>query len=271
MRRKNIVLLVLILLLGVFSANVLTTDAAEEYIPKAAEKAISESQRPLIVKIPLLNGGFITRQGSAFLVSEDGLIITALHIIPKEVDIIDKKGRIVFGGVPAEFDSWSEFTDVAILKIRDIPVGMRPATLAKEVSLFEMVYAKLTGRQDSSEDGSSFVHFDGLPFRARVVGRVPQFSVGLLGISIPSAEFLYLDHDAKPGFSGGMFVNEKGEVVGVGSRVDGGYTVLVNSSTIPDAIKASRDTDKRIEEQEKKKDDSKEKENETGNLDIETE
>ena len=222
---------------------------SEEYIPATAQKAIGESQRQLVVTIPMLGGGSRTSQGSAFLVSEDGLIVTALHILPKEVDILGKAGRITFGGDPVELSSWGAVADIAILKIKNIPSGMRPAVIAKDISLYSMVYAKLTGLQNQLKNSQLFVYFDGLPFRARIVARVLQFTTGFFGIlESTGVEYLYLDHDAKPGFSGGMFVNEKGEVAGMASYVDGGYTALISPSTILRAIEANREFDKKEEE-----------------------
>ena len=266
MKRVRLWVICLLLMLAGISFPVLAADTPisvkesqnEEYIPAAAQKAIGESQRQLVVTIPMLNDSSSTRSGNAFLVSEDGWIVTALHILPKEIDVLFKVGRITFGGDPVELSSWGAEADIAILKIKNIPSGMKSAVIAKDISLYSMVYAKLTGLQGQPQNSQLFVSFDGLPFRAKIVARVPQFTTVLFGIlEFTGVEYLYLDHDAKPGFSGGMFVNEKGEVAGMASYVDGGYTALISHSTILQAIEAKREFDRNKEENKGKKGETK--------------
>lgn len=221
------------------------------YMPKAAEDAIEKSQGTFVVNIPLRDGRSIIMMGSAFLVTADGLIATALHILPPEIDVAVAEGRMTFRGVPVTVDIISLDRDLALLKLKEVPKEMMPVTFASEFPLYSRVFAKLKGLLPYNPPRL----FAGLPFRARFVQTVIQLMSPYPGIIVPTGvEYLYLDKEAKAGFSGSMFVNKNGEVVGMGIETDGGYTVLLSGKNIQEAIKFSIQQD---EERKKKLDEKK--------------
>lgn len=211
------------------------------YLPQAAEEAINKSQRQLVVRFPKISGKEFFRQSSAFLINKEGWVVAALHGLPEDIDILmAKEGRITFGGLPAKFYAALIEMDLAILKLEKIPEDLSPAVLAKEVQLFTPVFAKLSGTFDfevngGRGNGKKFIKFTGLPFRAVLVGRTSLYKK-LSSEAEKILDYLWLDQSAKEGFSGAMFVNDQGEVVGMGIFTDGGFTGVLSVSDIRAAI-----------------------------------
>lgn len=215
--------------------------STENYMPIAAKEAINRSQGAIQVNVPLRDGSFRTSYASGFLVSEDGLVVTAGHVAPEEVDVLNQAGRITFNGLPVEIDTLVTGADVMLLKLKEIPKDMKPAVFAKEVPLYTDVYAEFSGE---IRLGNVIRSYSGLAFRAKYVHAVPELVVHSFGFVIPTGNtLLYLDRELKMGFSGGMAVNSKGEIIGMISRIDGGYTVLVSSDMIQRVIEHSREVD----------------------------
>lgn len=207
------------------------------YMPKAAEDAIDKSWGTFLVSIPQLGDPPRGNIGSAFLVTADGLIATALHNLPSETDVMQVEGRMTFNGVPVTIDTFSQPRDLALLRLKEVPKGMVPVTFAKDIPLYSRVFAKLQGLFPYN---SNFRLFTGLPFRARLVHSVPELRNMYFGITVPTGvEYFYLDRSVKTGFSGSMFVNKNGEVVGMGIQLDGGYSVLISGKNIQEVIEFS--------------------------------
>jgi hypothetical protein len=235
------------------SSRITAEVSTVEYLPKAATEAIQKSQGIFTVKIPLKDGKTRSGHGSAFLVGTDGLLVTALHNLPDEIDVVKQDGRVTFNGLPVEVDTIAASADIALLKLKSVPKGMEPAVFAKDVPLFSEVYAQFSG---NVQFGDGVRAFRALPFRAIVVGEIknllPFRLNGEIVAYIPGKiVHYYLDKDVKGGFSGAMFVNEKGEVAGMGVFIDGGYTAIISSSNIQGVIEYSRQVDKEQKEKDR--------------------
>ena len=149
-------------------------------------------------------------QGSGFVVSADGLILTNAHVVRDASEVIVKltdrrefKARVL-GSDPK--------TDVAVLKIdaRDLPTV--PMGSARDLKVGEWVLAI------------------GSPF-----GFENSVSAGVVsakGRSLPDdsfVPFIQTDVAVNPGNSGGPLFNSRGEVVGINSQIysqSGGYQGL---------------------------------------------
>ena len=146
-------------------------------------------------------------QGSGVLISEDGLIWTAAHVVQsaEEVQIEFLDGDIYQG----EVLSSNEEADVALVKISDN---------------FQLKNKKVAviGDSDNVEVGED-VFVLGAPHgfkqslsRGVLSGR---FSPESLMNDFIKIEFLQTDASINPGNSGGPMFNMKGEVIGIASRI----------------------------------------------------
>ncbi|AXT55175.1 trypsin-like peptidase domain-containing protein [Aquimarina sp. MMG015] len=149
-------------------------------------------------------------QGSGFLISKEGLIWTAEHVI-KAAEVITVE--FVDGDrYEAEVISSNPSADVALLKIKD------------EFLVNNKTVAKI-GNSDNVQIGED-IFVLGAPH-----GFKQSLSKGILsGRHIPEnlsnnfikVEFLQTDAAINPGNSGGPVFNMKGEVIGIASRI---YTI----------------------------------------------
>ena len=146
-------------------------------------------------------------QGSGFIVSADGLILTNAHVVRDASEVVVKltdrrefKAKVL-GSDPQ--------TDVAVLRIdaKDLPVV--PLGSARDLKVGEWVLAI----------GSPF------GFENSVTAGV----VSAKGRSLPDdslVPFIQTDVAVNPGNSGGPLFNARGEVVGINSQIysrTGGY------------------------------------------------
>ena len=143
--------------------------------------------------------------GSGVLVSDDGKILTAAHV----VQTADAVGVEFPGGeiVKASIIASDPAADVALLQLERVPAGVKPAVL---------------GDSDSTEVGDQ-VFVVGAPFgisHTLTVGHVsarrrPNATFG----DMESAELLQTDAAINQGNSGGPMFNLAGEVIGVVSHI----------------------------------------------------
>jgi len=173
------------------------------------------------------NGGFpsprgtpMHAQGSGFIVSADGLILTNAHVVrdAKEVTVklTDRRefDAQVLGADPK--------TDVAVLRIKAKDLPTVPLGSARDLKVGEWVLAI----------GSPF------GFENSVTAGV----VSAKGRSLPDdnfVPFIQTDVAVNPGNSGGPLFNTRGEVVGINSQIythTGGYQGL--SFAIPIEVAA---------------------------------
>ncbi|MBI2591765.1 MAG: PDZ domain-containing protein [Candidatus Brennerbacteria bacterium] len=217
--------------------------AEELYMPLAAEEAIDRSQSQLTVSgIEYPDGTVHSRSGQGFL-REDGLVVSALHIYAppefkeKDEDILTKKRTVTFNGAHADIVYASGFKDLALFKLRRIPAGMKPAVFAKKIKLFEPVFARIKSFLTFEYRGEIYGYFLDLPYKGILVNSLTVYKNVNKSPEATDLELIFLDQTAKSGFSGAMFVNSNGEVIGMGDAIDGGYTINISSIvTIQKAI-----------------------------------
>ena len=160
---------------------------------------------------PRGQGGELVRgQGSGFIVSPDGLIMTNAHVVRDASEVIVKltdrrefKAKVL-GSDPK--------TDVAVLRIDARALPTVPLGSARDLKVGEWVLAI----------GSPF------GFENTVTAGV----VSAKGRSLPDdslVPFIQTDVAVNPGNSGGPLFNSRGEVVGINSQIysqSGGYQGL---------------------------------------------
>lgn len=143
--------------------------------------------------------------GSGVLISEDGKVLTAAHVVQTADQIavqFDEKTV-----VPAKVIASQRFSDVALIQLLFVPKEVKPATL---------------GDSDKAEIGEEVVVI-GAPF-----GLEKSLSVGYISGrkqsnvrmgSFQAVDFLQTDAAINSGNSGGPMFNMKGEVIGIVSNI----------------------------------------------------
>ncbi|MEO9953485.1 trypsin-like peptidase domain-containing protein [Nonlabens sp.] len=161
--------------------------------------------------------------GSGVIISKEGLILTAAHVVESANEISVKlQNGIAFS---ADVISSSKAADVALLKLRTIPSGLQPAAI---------------GDSNTSKVGEQILII-GAPR-----GLEHSLSVGHISRKVDKnmiangemAGFIQTDASINQGNSGGPMFNVKGEVIGVVSFIltnSGGFEGLgfaVDTNTI---------------------------------------
>lgn len=143
--------------------------------------------------------------GSGFLISSDGTIMTAAHVVQMAEDVAV---RWVTGDVsPARVVSTNPSADVAIIRAEQVPASVAPLVLADSdrVRVGEQVF--IIGAPMSYAHSLTVGHVS-----AR---RAPEDLFG----GIEPVELLQTDAAINEGNSGGPMFNMKGEVIGVVSHI----------------------------------------------------
>jgi S1-C subfamily serine protease len=143
--------------------------------------------------------------GSGVLISSDGKILTAAHVVEGEERLLVEFANDEW--VPAKVISFSALADVALLKCDRVPKGAIPAKL---------------GDSDKADTGDD-IFIVGAPYGlsytltvGRISARRPDRSrSGLMS----SVEFLQTDATVNPGNSGSPVFNKDEEVIGIVSSV----------------------------------------------------
>ena len=161
--------------------------------------------------------------GSGVIISKEGLILTAAHVVESANEISVKlQNGIAFS---ADVISSSKAADVALLKLRTIPTGLQPAVI---------------GDSNTSKVGEQVLVI-GAPR-----GLEHSLSVGYISRKVDKnmiangemAGFIQTDASINQGNSGGPMFNVKGEVIGIVSFIltnSGGFEGLgfaVDTNTI---------------------------------------
>ncbi len=164
-------------------------------------------------------------EGSGFIVSADGVILTNAHVVSDAEEVVVKlTDRREF---LAKVLGTDKMTDIAVLKINASNLKTATFAAATPLQVGEWVLAI----------GSPF------GFESSVTAGV----ISATGRSLPgdgSVPFIQTDAAVNPGNSGGPLINMRGEVVGINSQIysrSGGYQGL--SFAIP------IDVAKRVEQQ----------------------
>jgi serine protease Do len=160
-------------------------------------------------------------QGSGFIISEDGLILTNAHVVREAKDVTVKLGdRREF---PAKVLGTDPVTDVAVLRIQ-----------AKGLPVVRLGDPKQLGVGDP-------VLAIGAPFGFEQTAT--QGIVSAKGRSLPGdavVPFIQTDAAVNPGNSGGPLFSGSGEVVGINAQIyshTGGYQGLAFAIPIDVALK----------------------------------
>ena len=171
-----------------------------------------------------------TNLGSGVLISEDGRIMTAAHVVQVADEL---EVRFVTGDVvAARVLTSSPSADLALIRADTVPAGVRPAAL---------------GNSDAVEVGDE-VFVIGAPFgisHSFTVGHVSgrRVSDQLFG-GFRAVELLQTDAVINQGNSGGPMFSTRGEVVGIVSHIlsaSGGYQGLGFAVTSNLAMRALLD------------------------------
>jgi S1-C subfamily serine protease len=143
--------------------------------------------------------------GSGFVISKDGLIMTAAHV----VQVADEVMVQFLDGTQAEAKvlGADKAADVALLKLKEIP---------------PMVFVAKLGNSDKVKVGDQ-VFVVGAPhglFHTLTVGYISgRRSPGKFSKKLLPLEFLQTDAAINTGNSGGPMFNRKGEVIGIVSSI----------------------------------------------------
>lgn len=144
------------------------------------------------------------RQGSGFVYSEDGYIITNYHVIQERenIEVTISDGSTETADIVGE----DPYTDLAVLKIESN--DLRPLELGdlNEVEITEPVIA--VGNPFGFESSVS----------SGIVSQKDRLLPLQGGFSIPNV--LQTDAAINPGNSGGPLLNMKGEVIGVNTAIE---------------------------------------------------
>jgi len=160
-------------------------------------------------------------QGSGFVVSKDGYIITNAHVVDNASEVkVKLNDRREF---TAKIVGMDRLTDVAVLKIdaQDLSVVSIGKTDRLKVGAWVVAIGSPFGFENSVSAGIVSAKSRSLPNESRV-------------------PFIQTDVAVNPGNSGGPLLNLKGEVVGVNSQIysrTGGYMGLSFAIPIDLAMK----------------------------------
>ena len=162
--------------------------------------------------------------GSGVLISSDGKILTAAHVVAGEDRLVIEFANEEW--VPAKVVNISAVADVALLQCDRVPKGATPAKL---------------GDSDKSDTGDD-IFIVGAPYGlsytltvGRISARRPdQARSGIMS----SVEFLQTDATVNPGNSGSPVFNKQEEVIGIVSSIISesgefqgvGFAATVNSA-----------------------------------------
>lgn len=168
-------------------------------------------------QVPVANQRLVTTGsiGSGFLISEDGKILTAAHVVQTafDVEVVFASGEVV----PAEILGSEPAADVALIKVARVPKGAVVARMADSDLAMVGDRVFIVG----APYGLSYTFTSGyISARHR-----PSRMAGDMEL----AEFFQTDAAINQGNSGGPMFNLNGEVVGIVSHIlsqSGGFEGL---------------------------------------------
>ena len=164
-------------------------------------RSVYAAASPSVVSVRTGSGS-----GTGFLVDSDGTIVTNAHVVGDSSQVqvrFDDKGSLV----DADVLSVDTSTDLAALKVSDVPDGVQPLKLANS---------------DSVQVGDTAIAI-GYPLgldrtaTAGIVSGLERQISAPNGFSIDKV--IQTDAAVNPGNSGGPLLNSRGEVIGVNSQI----------------------------------------------------
>ena len=192
--------LILMAILTYLYTNMSNSNSYEEAISKASASVINISSKKNI-ETRLFDGGSPNGQiGSGIIISNDGYIITNLHVIKRakiiEVELDD--GQVY----PASIIGFDARSDLAVIKINAIEV-LKPIEVSNSssVRIGDQVIAI----------GNAF-------------GLGKTFTSGIISATgrdygNPYLELIQTDAAINPGNSGGALINHKGNLIGMNTKI----------------------------------------------------
>ena len=192
--------LILMAILTYLYTNMSNSNSYEEAISKASASVINISSKKNI-ETRLFDGGSPNgRIGSGIIISNDGYIITNLHVIKRakiiEVELDD--GQVY----PASLIGFDARSDLAVIKINAIEV-LKPIEVSNSssVRIGDQVIAI----------GNAF-------------GLGKTFTSGIISATgrdygNPYLELIQTDAAINPGNSGGALINHKGNLIGMNTKI----------------------------------------------------
>ncbi len=174
---------------------------------------LTEQFAPSVVHIRVgkMNGGnqMMSGEGSGFVYSSDGWIITNDHVVEgaDSVTVVFNDGRELKGVVRRAKDSQN---DVAVVKVD--ASGLPVAKIADSGLVRPGQFALAFGAPFGLENTVTIGHISGLGRNSAVNGMPGQLSRGY-------SSMIQTDAAINPGNSGGPLVNIHGEVIGVNTSI----------------------------------------------------
>ena len=171
-------------------------------------KAVLAAVAPTVVQIEIEtdDGVFGGGQGTGFIISSDGQVVTTAHVVENATDI---KVMLYDGSIKqAELVEQDPTRDLAVLKIEgeDLPAARLGSSAEVEVGDEVLAIGNALGLGDTPTVTTGIVS---------ALERELQLSGGLL------TRLIQTDAAINPGNSGGPLVNASGEVIGVNTAIAG--------------------------------------------------
>lgn len=171
-------------------------------------KAVLAAVAPTVVQIEIEtdDGVFGGGQGTGFIISSDGQVVTNAHVVENATDI---KVMLYDGSIKqAELVEQDPTRDLAVLKIEgeDLPAARLGSSAEVEVGDEVLAIGNALGLGDTPTVTTGIVS---------ALERELQLSGGLL------TRLIQTDAAINPGNSGGPLVNASGEVIGVNTAIAG--------------------------------------------------
>jgi serine protease Do len=165
-------------------------------------------------------GESIESQGSGFIVSSEGHILTCAHVLGPE-----KTATVWIGENRYEADLVNKDpdTDLALLKIKTLAeAGFKPLPLISggPLSMGQEVFTL------------------GFPL-AEILGKKPRLNKGLISATVgmkDNPDQLQISAEVQPGNSGGPLLNAQGEVIGIITSTMNPLTLLRSSGALPQNV-----------------------------------
>ena len=229
--------------------------AAEENtafsVPEAAEKALAFGQGEFMVSVPRVDGKTNIIEGLAFLVSDDGLVVTDLSLLSLPVAVLEVSDIFRFRNVFGKFEFSVPEQGLVFFRLEAVPYGMKPVVFANEVKRGETVFSKVAAAGLFHFEQGVYARFDnGATLQGRVADRTATFVPTEKGFAPTPLTLLYLTTPIPKYLRGGLFVNAMGEAVGMGYRSEDGLGVLVDISVIRGALaKGQVKTDEAVKQE----------------------
>ena len=188
---------------GYFIAILLTFSASWYFISKDKSNLVSASEKSVasVVSISSAKNGYSGKNdiGSGVIFSEDGYIVTNLHILSgSEISVGLSNGDIY----PASIIGIDKNTDIAVLKIK-------PNTKLKSIKIADSDNLKVGDR----------VLAIGNPYGIGISVSSGIISATGRDYGNPYLQLIQTDAAINPGNSGGALINENGYLIGINSKI----------------------------------------------------